>query len=206
MKNTKIALLGLPLLLLIGSAHAQIYMCKDAAGKTITSDRPIQECTGAVREFGKDGQLKRTIPAPLTAEQKKQKQIEDEKQKAEAAAAAEQRRQDRAMLTRYSNEFEINAARKRLLDQEQEQVKRENISVADTEKQLAAANDEMTSYKLKNTKPPSTLTHKIDIAQTAIQDSQRSIKDHEEQIAQINLKFDETLKRFRELTTPTASK
>ncbi|MGZ3238741.1 MAG: DUF4124 domain-containing protein [Burkholderiaceae bacterium] len=205
MKNIKTTLLGLPLLLLAGSAQAQIYMCKDAAGKTFTSDRPIPECTSAVREFGSNGQLKRTIPAPLTAEQKKQKQIDDEKLKAGAAAAAEQRRQDRAMLTRYSNEFEINAARKRLLDQEQEQIKRENITIADAEKQLSIANNEMASYKLKNTKPPSALTHRIETAETTIQDSQRAIKDHEEQIAQTNLKFDETLKRFRELTTPTAS-
>jgi chromosome segregation ATPase len=206
MKSIKITLLGLPLLLLAGSSHAQIYMCKDATGKTITSDRPIQECTGAVREFGSNGQIKRVIPAPLTAEQKKQKQIEDEKLKVEAAAAAEQRRQDRAMLTRYSNESEIDAARKRALDREQDQIKRDNAAITDAQKQLTIAQNEMASHKSKNTKPPATLLHRIETAETTVTDSQRSIKDHEEQIAQINVKFDETLKRFRELTTPTASK
>ncbi|MGZ3157726.1 MAG: DUF4124 domain-containing protein [Burkholderiaceae bacterium] len=205
MKNIRIALLGLPLFLSICSAHAQIFMCKDASGKTLTSDRPMPECTSAVREFGTSGQLKRIIPAPLTAEQKKQKQIDDDKQKAEAEAAAEHKRQDRAMLARYNNESEINAARKRVLDQEQEQVKRENITIADAEKQLAIANKERESLKLKNAKPSPALNNRIETAETTIKDSQRSIKDHEEQMVQINLKFDETLKRFRELTTPTTA-
>jgi hypothetical protein len=206
MKNIKIALIGLPFLLLTCSAHAQIFMCKDAAGKTLTSDRPLTECVSAVREFNSNGQLKRTIPAPLTAEQKKQKQIDDEKQKAEAEAAAEQRRQDRAMLARYNNESQIEASRKRVLEQEQDQVKRENASIADAEKQLATANKEVDAYKLKNSKPPAALTHRIETAQATIKDSKQSIKDHEDQIAQINLKFDETLKRYRELTAPTAAK
>ena len=206
MKNTKIALLGLPLLLLACSAQAQIFMCKDSAGKTITSDRPIPDCTGAIREFGSNGRIKRTIPPPLTPEEKKQKQIEEAKLKAEAEAAAEQKRQDRAMLARYGNEFEINASRKRALEQEQEQVKRENLAITDAEKQLKIAQDELIPFKLKNTKPPATLTRRIETAETTIRDSQHSIKDHEEQIAQINAKFDETLKRFHELTATTAAK
>lgn len=205
MKNTKIALFGFPLLLLACSAQAQIFMCKNSAGKTFTSDRPIPDCTGAIREFAANGQLKRTIPPPLTPEQKKQKQIEDAKQKAEVEAAAEQKRQDRAMLARYGNEFEINASRTRALEQEQEQVKREKLAITDAEKQLKIAQEELVPFKLKETKPPTTLARRIETAESTIRDSQRSVKDHEEQIAQINVKFDETLKRFRELTSATAA-
>jgi hypothetical protein len=206
MKKIKFALLGLPLLALTPPSQAEIFMCKDANGKTISSDRPIPECAGSVREFRPNGQLRRTIPAPLTPEQKKQKQLEEEKKKAEAEAAAEQKRQDRALLTRYNNETEINAARKRSLELEQEQIKRANLEIADAEKQLSLAKDEMKVHTLKKTKPPASLTHRIDSAESTIRDGKQSIQDHEQQIEQINKQFDETLARFRELTTPTASK
>ena len=49
-------------------AHATIFMCKDASGRTITSDRPIPECAErTVWEYGNTGSLKREIAAPLTA-------------------------------------------------------------------------------------------------------------------------------------------
>lgn len=205
MKNIKMALAGLSFLLLTYSAQAQVFMCKDASGRTLTSDRPIPECTSAVREFGANG-LMRVIPAPLTAEEKKQKKLDEEKQKEAAAAEKEQRRQDQAMLARYNNEFEINAARDRALAQEQEQLKRDKLVLADAEKQLADAKGELTVYKFKNSKPPQALTHKAETSEMTIQDSQKSLKDHEDQIAKINIKFDETLKRYRELTTPAESK
>jgi hypothetical protein len=159
-----------------------------------------------VREFRPNGQLRRTIPAPLTPEQKKQKQLEEEKKKADAEAAAEQKRQDRALLTRYNNETEINAARKRTLELEQEQVKRVNLEIADAEKQLSAAKEELKVHTLKKTKPPAALNQRVELAESTIRDSKKAIQDHEQQIEQINKKFDETLARFRELTTPTASK
>jgi hypothetical protein len=206
MNNIKMALLGLPFLLLSYSAQAEIFMCKDASGKTLTSDRPIPDCASAVREFGVNGQLKRVIPAPLTPEQKKQKQAEEEKQKAEAEAAAEQRRQDRAILARYESESDIEAARKYALQQEQEDMKRDNLAMTDAQKDLNAANEELKPYTLKKTKPPATLTRRIETAEATIRETQQSTKNHQDKIAQINAKFDETLKRFRELTTPTASK
>ncbi len=37
-------------------AQAEIYICKDASGKTLTSDRPIMECQDRkVRVLGKNG-------------------------------------------------------------------------------------------------------------------------------------------------------
>jgi hypothetical protein len=44
------------------------------------------------------------------------------------------------------------------------------------------------------------------LAETSIRDSKQSIKDHEDQIAKINTKFDATLVRFRELTSPSDKK
>ncbi|MDF3035707.1 MAG: hypothetical protein K0S28_981, partial [Paucimonas sp.] len=79
-------------------ASAQIYMCKDASGRTLTSDRPIPECSNReMREMGKDGVTRRVIAAPLTAEEKRKRTQEEEKKKAEATALEEQRKSDRAL-------------------------------------------------------------------------------------------------------------
>src|SRR3979411_410717 len=117
------------------TVNAQIIMCKDVSGRTFTSDYPIPECIDRpAREFGRNGVLKREIPAPLTAEQKRQQQLDEEKRKAEEAAAAEQKQIDRAILSRYRNEGEIELARKRTLDLVEEKIKRETVALAAAEK------------------------------------------------------------------------
>jgi hypothetical protein len=202
----RIMLFGFPLVLLALPAQAQIFMCKDPHGKTITSDRPIPECIGAIREFSSSGKIKRTIPPPLTAEEKKQKQLDEERRKAEAEAAAELKRQDRAILARYNNENEINMARKRAIDQEQEIIKRETLSLSDAEKQLASAKKQVDEHTAKKTRPPITLTQKVELTELSILTTKRTVKEHEEVIEQTNTKFDETLKRFRELTAAIEKK
>lgn len=207
MINIKKTLLGLSLCLLPWVVHAQVFMCKDAAGKTISSDRPIQECAGAVREYASNGQLRRTIPAPLTPEQKQQKLAEEEKRKTEEAILAEQRRQDKAILARYSNVFEVNAARKRALEQAQERKRRETVTLADSEKKLVDAKAEMAAFNEKNKGKklltPQGLVQKIESIETSIQDGKKILEEQDALIAQINAKFDETLKRFNELTAET---
>lgn len=179
--------------------QAQIIMCKDAAGRTYTSDRPIMECSGrAVREFGSNGVLRREIPAPLTAEQKRQKQLEEEKQKADEAALAEQKQADRAMLARFGKEGDIEVARKRTLDIAQEQFKRQTEAVAAAEKQLQQVRSEMAKVKNPKDVPPG-LLRRSEESSKALGEQKKKSQDIETEIAQINLKYDAMLKRYREL-------
>lgn len=207
MKSTVKTLFLLSFMLASWSAHAQIYLCKDASGKTISSDRPIPECADrAVREYGKSGALKREIPAPLTAEEKRQKQLQEEKRKAEALAAEEQRKSDRVIMARYTREADIEKARQRSVDVVQEQVKRGGMSVASSEKQLKQAQAEMESYQKKHAKPPAELQHRLQQAEQRVKDETNAMKENEAEIAQINAKFDQALKRYREITAGTATK
>jgi hypothetical protein len=195
------AAIVLPLLLAHAALHAQkIYMCKDEAGHTLTSDRPIPECAGrAIREFNQSGTISRDIPPPPTAEQKRQMQIEEEKRKAEAAAAEERRREDRAIRLRYRSENDIETARKRAVETLQEQIKRDKNALADAEKQQAKAHATGDSYKQKNAPLPAGVKQRIEDADQAVELAHKSISDREAEIGQINAKFDATLARFREL-------
>ena len=50
-------------------AHSQLYVCTDARGRTLTSDRPPPECADRpVRELRSDGSVRRVIEPPLSAE------------------------------------------------------------------------------------------------------------------------------------------
>lgn len=195
----RIALL-LPLLLAGAGASAQIYMCKDASGRTITSDRPVPECADRVtRELDKRGLVRREIQPPLTPEQKRQMQIDEEKRREQEAAAEEQKREDRAITLRYRNENDIEAARQRSLDVAQEQIKREKLTLTNAEKQQKQAQADTDSYKKKNAAVPPGVQRRVEQSDQDVASSKKAIEHAEAEIGQINAKFDATLKRYREL-------
>jgi hypothetical protein len=191
------------LLLLPPISQAQtIFMCKDASGRTVSSDRPIKECADRpVRELDKNGMVRREIAAPLTPEQKHQKQLEDDKRKEEEEAAAARKQEDRALLARYRNEAEIASARKRLAELVQEHIKRETSALALAEEQRKTADLELQRHKGKK-EVAALLQRKIEASDIAIRDQKKKLQDYHSEIAQIDAKFDATLKRFRELATP----
>lgn len=192
-------LAGLPML-----AQAEIFICKDASGKTLTSDRPIPECQDRkVRVLGKNGLTAREIAPPLTAEQKRQQQAEEEKRKAVEAAADEQRRQDRALLARYGKESDIEMARKRALEPVNDQIKREEAAMAAAEKSLGQARAEANAHP--KGKVPANLRRKIDDLDQDIAGRKKTIAERKEETAQINARFDQSVTRFRELTGKTTA-
>lgn len=192
--------LFLSLALPMAGVQAQIYMCKDASGRTITSDRPIPECADrAVRELDKSGRTRRDIPAPMTAEEKRRLQQEEEKRKADEAAADEQRKSDRLLRARYKSEADIEEARKRALEQVDDRIKRDKTALASAEKQQQQAQAEADALKKKNATVPTVLQHRIDDASQTVTTTRKAIQGHEADIAEVNAKHDALLKRFREL-------
>src|SRR6478672_4818600 len=102
-------------------AQNRIYVCKDAAGHTLSSDRPIAECnTRPMREMDKSGITRREIAAPLTPEEKQEARARN----AEELAAVEQRRNDAAILSRFRTADDIVDAGRRNIAIVQENVKR----------------------------------------------------------------------------------
>lgn len=187
--------------------HAQrILMCKDASGRTVTADRPMPECADrAVRELDRNGIVRREIPAPLTAEQKRQKKMEEEKARAEQAAAAEQKQQDRAIMDRYRNEGEIAIARERTVELVREQSRREAVALAAAQAQRKDALTELGRLKNPKATPPA-VQRKLDESSQAMLDAQNKMRDYEAEIVLINAQYNATLKRFQELGGATAAR
>jgi hypothetical protein len=207
MKTATGLALFFPLMLAQIDGHAQIFMCKDATGHTLTSDRPIPECADrAMRELDRGGIVRREIAAPLTAAQKQQQKEADEKRKLEQAAVEAQKSEDRAIRLRYRSERDIELARKRSLDPVQDQVQREKAALATVQAQQQQAQTEADRYQKKNVAPPLAVKRRLEAADHALANSQKVIEDGEVEIAQINARFDSTLQRYRELAGRTASK
>lgn len=200
MRSALRTLVCLPFALAHWSVHAQIYMCKDATGRTLTSDRPIPECADrSMRELDKQGRTRREIKPPMTAEEKRQLQLEEEKRKAEEAAADERRREDRLLKARYRSEADIELARRRALDVVEEQAKRERSGLAAAEKQQLKTQSEVDALKKKNASVSKALQQRLDDDSHAVDSAMKKIQEYDAEIAQVNARYDATLKRYREL-------
>ena len=96
--------------------HAQgIYTCVDAKGRRLTADRPITECIDREqRELNPSGTVRRKIGPTLTAEERAAEEDKARKAAEERSRATEEKRRDRALLTRYpdraTHDKERNAA------------------------------------------------------------------------------------------------
>jgi hypothetical protein len=198
MLNPRLALLCLlsPALAL---AQSKIYVCKDAAGRTLSSDRPIAECsTQPMRVLDNTGITRREIAAPLTPEEKQKSEQEARARRAEELAAVEQRRNDTAILSRFHSEDEIKGAGRSNAAIVQENVKRETQVLAAAEKRQRAAEADLAQLQDRNARS-AYLRQRLEEADRAVNGSRRRLDDYEAEILLINTRTEATLARFREL-------
>jgi hypothetical protein len=184
-------------------AHAQtykpkIYSCKDAQGRTITSDRPIPECAGAIRELRQDGATRQEIAAPLTPEQ----QVIKDQEVAKALVAAQQKREqqlrDKALLMAYSSMDSLETMRSRQIAELVAEIKAGQQRLIAMHKELIAAQAEQKAQPNLTTR---TIVRNKAMAMLAEDDL---IRTQEEAIKTVKLKFDQDAKRLQELLDPVA--
>ena len=177
-------------------ADTSIYTCRDRSGKTVTSDRPIADCVGVMRELGPSGIVKREIAPPMTPEQQRQKEADDRARRAVEETAREQRRRDTALLTAYQNEDQIESARKRALADTNDSIHTSQARMVELQKEKKSLAQEAESYKGK---PPPLFQRKLDDNQAAIDDEESAMKQRQADVERVNLRYDDEKRRFREL-------
>ena len=185
----------------MSSASAQsIYTCRDHAGRTITSDRPITECAGVMRELGPTGILRREIAPPLTADQQHQKDLDDKNKRVADEAVREKRRRDAALLTAYQNEDQIEMARRRAVADADDSIKSSRVRLEELTKDKKTLAVESDAYR--NKPMPPLFRRKLDDNQALIDDEEATIKMRQFDVERINQRYDDELKRYRELSAP----
>lgn len=186
-----------------GTAMAQgIYTCTDAKGRKITSDRPIMDCIDRnQQEITPSGTVKRVIVPTLTAQERA---AQEEKEKAEIEARglqAEEKRRDRALLSRYPNRAAHDKERALAQVQVDEVIKAASKRAQELAEQRVAINAELEFYKKDPSKAPPPLKRRIEENDNSIAVQKRFIADQGTEKQRVNLRFDEELVKLKQLWT-----
>lgn len=190
----------LPFLLALAAVPAQARMYKwvDAQGNVHYTDTlPPAAASQGNAELSKSGNvLKKTE----SAEERQKRLAAEAEAKEKKKQADEQARKDRALLSTYSSENEIDLARDRALEHHnliigsaRARLKQIEPSTRELEQKIRAAS--------KTGKPvPAHLKEQYDAKRSEADEAQRTIKTNEEAMVNVRERYEAEKLRFRELT------
>jgi len=187
------------------TAQAQtIVKCVGKDGKTYVGSTLPPQCSGqAVDQMNKQGQVVKHTDAMLTPEQRAAKDAEMRLNKEKEAEAArkeqEESRKNKALLSTYGSEKDIEIARSRALADNEKAVKETQAKIAQIEKAGVELRKELEFYKGKN-KPPAKVTQDIQNNDIDLKAQQVLLAAKKKDVDVINAKYDEDKRRYLELT------
>jgi Domain of unknown function (DUF4124) len=196
--------LGLSVCLSAGfcaSASAQsIYTCVDAKGRKITADRPIAECTDRTqRELSSTGTVRREIGPSLTAQELAAQEAKDKLVEEARARDAENKRRDRALLSRYPSRAVHDQERTAALAQVDEVIKVGNKRTGELAEQRKAIDSELEFYAKDTSKAPLALKRRIEENDKGVVVQKRFVAEQDMEKKRVNLRFDEELVKLKAL-------
>ena len=186
---------------LLAQAWGQgIFTCVDAKGRRLTADRPIAECTDREQtELGPTGLVKRKIAPQLTAVERAAAEEKARKALEERNRLAEEKKRDRALLTRYPDRAahdKERAASMSLADEIMAAANRRQIDLAAERQRLDA---ELEFFKNDPSKVPAKLKRQIEVNANNVQAQKRFILGHEEEKRRLSARYDEELAKLKQL-------
>jgi len=182
-------------------AQSTTYRWVDDQGRVHYGDViPSKDAGLGNVELDKQGRVKKETPrSRLTPEERRRLEAEqlrrDEARRAEEA----QRRRDRALLTTYVSEAEIDLTRDRALDQEEANLKGLRARLNAAAEKLAYANGQLAPYGQGGQGAPRTFTQMRDEAQAELAKLGDLIGQREKAMADIRQRYEADKLRFREL-------
>ncbi len=198
------ALLRLIILLVSGftlqSAQAEIYTCKDAAGHTLTSDRPIPECADRAMFVRQNpGQSLREIPRPKTAEERRKADAEQEKQKIAEQLEDQRKREELYLLANFKSENDIEITRQRSLEVVKEKIRVGSEQIKAVDHLLAELQVEQRDSVKKSPAENANLQSRANQLVMSIKNSRESVARYEGEKNLINTQYDDILNRYRDI-------
>ena len=177
-----------------------IYTCTDAQGRKLTSDRPIPACNDREQVvLNPSGTVKSRIGPTLTAHERTDLEVKRKLEMEERARLDEEKRRDRALLTRYPSQAVHD--KERMEAQLQAGVVRQAVESRMKEllRQQAALNVEFEFYVKDPSKAPLSLRRQSeDLAQSLVV-QRRFVSDLDAESSRVNARFDEELVRLKPL-------
>jgi hypothetical protein len=195
------SLLATLLIIVSGPALATTYRWVDAQGKVHYGDvMPNQSSGLGHQELDKQGRVIRESPRTLlTPEERRQRAAEAAAREEHLRRVEEQQRRDRALLSTYSNEGEIDLARDRALELENLTLKGLQTRLDNSAAKLAYANDQISRYRAAHVAVPANIGQMREEAQTELLQFRESMRQREKTIRDLKLRFEADRSRFLEL-------
>lgn len=200
--------IGLALWALSVAAQAQspiiagVYTCTDAKGRKLTSDRPIPECTDREQKvLNPSGTVRAKVGPTLTPVEKAEQEQKEKREIEERNKTQDERRRDRALLTRYPNKEVHDGERREALAQITVVIQAAKNRLTELARQRVTIDEEMEFYKKDPTKAPAYVRRQLEenIQSQTVQ--KRFIDEQESEIRRVNVRFDDELTRLRQLWT-----
>lgn len=194
-----LALAALPL-----AAGAQSYRCVGKDGKKYYGQTVPPQCVGQPTELlNAQGLVVRRIDAQASAAEQAAKAKEAEEKRKRDILIKEESRKNKALLSTYTSEADIERARKRALEDNQKAVKETEGRIAALQKRQGQLKKEMEFYQGKN-KPPAKMAQEMKDNEFSIGTQQNLLAQKKKEVDSINAKYDEDKKRYIELTKGSA--
>jgi hypothetical protein len=181
------------------AAAQKLYKYTDpATGQTVYTDKlPASLAGRASEQLSPQGTVIRRNEAALTPEQIAAKEAERKRKLEEELAAKEERRKNMALLNTYQSERDIDEARGRALNANEEAVKEAERRLAEAQKRKQALAAEIEFYK---TRPmPAHLKQEIQVNEVDIKAQAELVDKKKKETDAINARYDEDLRRYRAL-------
>jgi hypothetical protein len=183
-----------------GAPVAGIYTCVDAQGRKLTSDRPIPECLDREQKvLNPSGTVKQKVGPNLTAAERAQLETKEKKRLEELGRINEERRRDRALLTRYPNKAVHDKERAEALAQIAAVSKAAGVRLTELAAQRKKLDDEMEFYTKDPKKAPQNLKRQIEENTHNAEAQNKFIADQDGELRRVNDRFDQELVRLRQL-------
>jgi hypothetical protein len=199
-KRFNVALLACALSAAAPATAQKLYKYTDpATGKTVYTERLPAEAAGKGNEqLSRQGTVVKRESAAPTADELAAREAERKRKLEEEAAAREEKRKNQALLNTYASEKDIDEARARALESNDEAIKEAERKLADAQKRQKQLAAEAEFFQKK----PMPAQLRLDV-----QNNQNELKAHGElleakrkETAAINARYDEDKRRYQELS------
>jgi hypothetical protein len=178
----------------------EIYTCIDASGHKLTSDRKIPACNDREQKvLGPSGTVKRLIGPSLTAQELAQTEAKARARQLEQSHQEEDRKRNRALLTRYPNEAEHHKQREEALVQIALVKQAAGLRVDQLKADLTKLQDEMAFYAKDPKKAPTRLRLQIESVTRTLEAQNRFVADKDIEALRVTTRFNDELARLRPL-------
>ncbi len=188
------------------AVHAQstpgqlTYRCVGKDGKKYYGSTVPTPCLGQpVEQLSTSGIVVKRISPEGDEKDRLAKEAEAKKKREDEAAAREAARRNRALLSTYTSEQDIDEARSRALADNEKAIKDVELRIDAIKKRQASYDKELEFYK-GNNKAPARLQEDIKDAEIDLQAQEDLLAAKKKDANNINARYDNDKKRYRELT------